>query len=121
MATWPPTVPSVLQNSGYSHDAESGVIRTDMDTGPAKTRRRFTAVTENHSGSIIMTKTQFATWKTWFVNTIMQGTLPFDMTDPLTGDTVSMRIVVDSGAPYKFAPESGTDYGVLSLKLEKLP
>lgn len=119
---WPSTVPDDFQSSGYGYEAQSGVIRTNMDTGPAKVRRRFTAVTKNHKGSIVMTKTEFATWESWFEVSIAYGSLTFTMTNPLTGSSMTCRMVVpSSGKAYSFVPESGTDRGVLSLEIEVLP
>ena len=120
--SWPTGIPSVFQASGYGFDAQSGVIRSDMETGPAKVRRRFTAVTENHKGTIIMSKSEFATWKSWFENVIVFGTLPFIMTSPITDASMTVRMIIPTkGTAYSFVPENGTDKGVLSFQIEELP
>jgi len=119
---WPATVPDGFMESGYSYKAQSGVIRTNMDTGPAKVRRRFTAVPKNHKGNIILTKAQFATWESWFENVIIFGTLSFTMTNPHTAASMTVRLVIpSSGEAYSIAPEAGTGNVILSLEVEVLP
>jgi len=120
--SWPATCPSAFENSGYAYGAGSGVLRSDMDAGPAKVRRRFTAVTKNHKGNILMSNAQFATWESWFENTIAFGSLSFTMPHPLTGATITARMVIpSSGKAYQFTPESGTGLGLLAIEIEVLP
>lgn len=120
--TWPVNVPSAFQHSGYGFEADSGIIRTSMDTGPAKIRRRTTAVVKRHKGTIIMTRAQFAAWQSWFENYLAFGSLTFAMSDPITGSTVDARIIAPTGGKaYSFSPESGSNYGVLSIEIEVLP
>jgi hypothetical protein len=119
---WPSTVPDSLQESGYSYEAQSGVIRTNMDTGPAKVRRRFTAVSKTHKGNIILTKTQLATWESWFENVIIFGTLTFTMTNPQTAASMTVRLVIpSSGKAYSVAPEAGSGNMILSIEVEVMP
>lgn len=118
--SWPANIPSAFENAGYSYDPQSGVIRVDMETGPAKQRRRFTAVVKNHKGNILLTLAQFQTWESWFENTIAFGTLPFTMPHPLTGAEITARIVPGE-SPYKFTPEAGTGRGLLAIEIEALP
>lgn len=119
-AAWPATVPDTFEASGFAYDSDSGVLRTDMDSGPAKARRRFTSTTKNMKGTIIMTRSQFQTWETWFQDTIFHGSLSFTMTDPVHGGSMTVRIVGSKGSK----PYSWSQNGVwvsLNLTIEKLP
>ncbi len=40
MADWPATLPTEFPEDGFTLQPASGVIRTQMDIGPAKTRKR---------------------------------------------------------------------------------
>lgn len=117
---WPVGVPATFEQDGYSFSSQNGALRSDMDIGPAKVRRRFTATVERHSGDIVMTKAQFNTWKTWFNSTIGQGALDFNFTHPLDGTAIVARIVTKD-PPYTAAPDGQTAYIRLSLELEVLP
>lgn len=117
---WPVTVPDMFESSGFGYDADSGLLRSDMDSGPAKVRRRFTSTTKNMTGTIIMSRTQFQTWETWFEDTIFHGALSFTMTDPVNGGTMTVRIVSGkSGKPYSWS-QTGLLVS-LNLTIEKLP
>ena len=45
MASWPGTLPQEMRLP-ISHSQEDGRLRTKMDAGPVKMRRRYTAVEE---------------------------------------------------------------------------
>ena len=119
-AAWPTGVPDDFESSGFAYDADSGLVRSDMDSGPAKVRRRFTSVPKNMKGTIVMTRAQFALWETWFEDVIYHGSLSFTMTDPVNGGTMTVRIVSGkSSKPYTWSI-SGLEVS-LSFTIEKLP
>lgn len=91
MATWPATLPQELLSSGFQQKAQSQVIRSDMDAGPPKVRRRFTAKVITIQGSIEINAAQYETLETFFDTTLNGGATSFDWTHPITGDTVSYR------------------------------
>ncbi len=90
MVAWPASLPQ----SAFLKVAEvrqSAVIRTAMDSGPAKLRRRFTAAVRNLDVAMFLDGTQKATFDTFFNTTLAEGALSFDWTDPVTDSTISMR------------------------------
>jgi hypothetical protein len=118
---WPTGVPNNFEVSGFGHDADSGIIRSYMDSGPAKVRRRFTSVTKNYKGSIVMTHAQFLLWETWFEDVICFGSLTFTMPDPVHGGNMTARIVASKGSkPYSISQNGATDVSV-SFAVEKMP
>lgn len=68
-----------------------------MDVGPAKLRRRATAdVTRYEPVSLLMSRTQLATFDAFYTTTLLHGALTFEWTHPRTGNTVDARL---TGAP----------------------
>jgi len=91
MVTWPATLPQYLSTSGFQEKAEAQSIRSNMDAGPAKVRRRFTAKVIEIKGQIEIDSTQHATLETFYDTTLGGGTLTFDWIHPVSGATVSYR------------------------------
>lgn len=86
--TWPATLPTPLADSGQYAPLIENVITTNMETGAPKRRRRFTAVPETYTGSILVDGTQ-ATALDTFVVVTLQDVLPFDWKDFRTGAAAS--------------------------------
>jgi len=79
---WPGALPQELLVNGYSQSFPDITIKSNVDAGPAKVRRRFTAGVEPISGTIIMTAAQLATFQTFFNTTLLGGSLRFSWTKP---------------------------------------
>ena len=112
---WPVTLPQ-LPDIGLQETAPDLVLRTEMDAGPAKVRRRFTAgVREFRTTVSPLTAAQVQTLDDFFVNDLT-GVLPFDWQIPRSGATVEMRFV----EPPRYDAIDPTFYRA-SLSLEVLP
>lgn len=72
MATWPTNLPDPL-TSGYSIQPQQAFIRTDMDQGPARQRRRFTTTPTVYSVKWIMSEQQFGIFESWFRDEVDDG------------------------------------------------
>lgn len=90
MATWPEALPQDLLAGANINDEESRLI-SENDAGPASIRNRFTAVSQIVKAGIILTGAELATFNTFLRTTLQHGALAFDWTDPVTGETESMR------------------------------
>lgn len=112
--TWPTTLPQVLRLDGQKAKHKSNVIRTEMDAGPVKIRRRYTVSEKLFEGSIIVTETQRETLENWYTNTIGDGTLRFVMKDPQTLQPAEFRFTED------YSEESLDGMWQINMKLEKL-
>lgn len=123
MATWPASLPTMPIAGGYGEKPQSQVLRSDMDAGPVKTRRRFTAGTRELAYSHRVTLAQADTFEDFFYNDIAAGALPFDIEQPRTGQTVSVLIKTGKGQPpYELTPaETGVCQYILSMTLEVQP
>ena len=121
MATWPTELPQAFEADSYTQGIQSGAIVTQMDSGPPKVRGRFTAVSTFHSGSMVMTKTEFATYfRPFYETTLLHGTAEFDFPDPFdTSETITVRWVHDNPA-YRVEQLTPTQV-VVDFAVEELP
>lgn len=115
MATWPATLPAPALNS-LKETPPNNVIRTQMDKGPDKVRRRTTANVRPLSFTLKLTPAQVATLDTFFTDTTYSGADEFDYTHPRTGAAVTARFV----SPPDYAESEGVIYNC-SISLEILP
>lgn len=84
MPVWPETLPQSPLNDGYSETMGNSVLRSDMDTGVAKTRRRTSASVRTMSARYILTADQAAALTVFFDVTVAGGSLPFTFPHPRT-------------------------------------
>jgi hypothetical protein len=93
--TWPETLPVDLLLDGFSKQPQSNVIRTSMDAGPKKTRRRYTARAIKFSGKQIFDAEELAVFE-WFYHTVLaDGALRFNLADPTGPETAEFRFTDD--------------------------
>lgn len=65
MATWPSTLPAPLAG-GYAVKPVDQTVRTDMEGGAARQRRRTTARNDKVAVSWVMRDAQAAIFRAWF-------------------------------------------------------
>jgi hypothetical protein len=112
---WPDNLPVTLNIAGLRGQYKDPVIRTDMDTGPAKTRLRYTRPPKNYTGTIIVDEAGRQQLDSFYRITTRYGALRFNFTNPQTLEVREYR--------FKASPdESGTGDGLytISLQLEEL-
>ncbi len=90
-ASWPGTLPSYALEGGYQERFQDQTIESQMDTGPAKIRRRFTKAIRFFSITMLMTPSQVDTFETFWNTTLKGGSLPFDWLHPRTRAAMSFR------------------------------
>lgn len=113
--TWPATMPQNLLISGYSESPPSVVLRTTMDIGPVKLRRRTTSAIRPVTGEQVITSAQLAEFKAFYNTDLYGGALRFSWIDPVTEEAVEMRFTESPS----WTPEDG--FYRLRLNLEILP
>lgn len=111
---WPPMLPCPLMD-GYSDGVQPNVIRSDMDVGPQKLRRRSTADTVNISFNLLLKSSDVSVLDAFYRVETKSGTLPFNFVHPRTKQTVECRFLS--------APSYGSRSGWYSanISLEVLP
>jgi len=113
---WPVTLPTSPLMRGFSESGEDQTVRTSMDVGPGKVRRRLTAGVRDMTWPFLLTTAQIATLDTFFYTTLLGGALPFTHPDPRTGTSKSWRFTEKP----EYRPESATKWSTV-LKVEQLP
>lgn len=114
---WPGGLPQSPLLQGYSESPPDVALRTPMDGGVAKLRRRFTAATRPLQWAMICTKAQVATLDTFYSTTLVGGTLPFTFDHPRTTDNEEFRFI----APPVYVVIGSEDEWRVSVSLEQLP
>ena len=90
MPTWPGTLPTKPQKSGFSEKLpDPGIIRSTMDSGTTKVRRRATAGIGLITCTFELTTAQAATLETFWKTTLSHGTLVYTWDHPRTGATLT--------------------------------
>jgi len=115
MAAFPASLPVPALNT-LKETPPRNVIRTQMDKGPDKVRRRTTANVRMLQFVLKLTPAEVATLDTFFDTTVFSGADEFDYTHPRTGAAEKARFVE--------APQYSESEGVIydcALSLEILP
>lgn len=117
MATpWPTSLQSTLNEDSFSVNIGETTIRTDMDIGPAKVRRRTTRPIDSYSCSINIFQTDYLTMTQFYNTTLNGGVTPFEFVDPITGLLTVFRFLK---AP-SFSPLGSAGYFRVEMQWEKL-
>ena len=119
MATWgsTATLPAFTEFliETYQETAPNNVIRTQMEIGPDKVRRRGTSAPTPFSGTMLMTSSQVSNLLTFFDTTLNYGAESFDAVHPRTTVAATVRFT----APPQISP-MGADWQV-AMSFEILP
>lgn len=65
MSTWPSTLPAPLM-SGYGIAQQTQVVRTEMETGTSRTRRRSSVRFDHIEAGVLLSASQLALLREWF-------------------------------------------------------
>lgn len=102
---WPETLPAIPKRDGFGFIGPDNVLEWPTDIGPGITRRRSTKGSRTLRAVFVWTRDQF---KDVFLPWIAEGgdALPFEFEVPLTGETLTCRLV--GGQPaYDVTPGPG--------------
>lgn len=113
---WPVTLPEAPLLEGFQETAAATAIRTDMEQGPAKVRRRTTAGVGKLSMRYLLSKAEVVALETFYDATLGGGALSFSFTHPRTGASLSCRFT----EPPQYVTTNG-DHFLAALTLETLP
>lgn len=114
MATWP-SLPAPLINT-FKETVPDNILRTSMDRGVDKVRRRTTANARGIQFTLLLTPAQISTLETFYVTTLLSGADEFDYTHPRTGATVNARFT----QPPAYSDVNGINFRA-EIALEVLP
>lgn len=116
MATWPATLPQAPLADGYQEAPHDATIRTAMDVGPAKLRRRSTVEGADLRMLFVLSSSQVSDLDTFYSSTLSGGVDAFDWTDPRLGTSESYRFAARPAPQFL-----GGDWWRVELQLERLP
>lgn len=118
--SYPSSLPPVMV-SGASLTLPQQTIRTQMDYGPAKVRRRTSSDVVPVAGQITISASQRDTLLEFYTTTTAGGSLPFLMTDPIRGFVAEFRFAAQPQIrPLNTRTASGYKL-VAQISLEQLP
>jgi len=92
MPTYPSTLPAPRIDSLQETPADL-LLRTKMDSGVDKVRKKFSFGADQLSYIIRLTLEQRNTLMTFYKTTVSSGAATFDYTNPITGEAVTARFV----------------------------
>jgi len=115
MAVWPTELPQTPLREGYSEASGGNVIKSSVDAGRPKRRRRFSVDLVAYSVTLFLNSAQRASLKTFYKTTLTAGTLPFDWIDFDDGTVAEYTF----DAPPQFTALGGGKWKA-ALRLERL-
>lgn len=120
MADWPSTLTQEVfaDENPPTYNAQSNVVRTDMTTGPAKMRRRFTAVPADVTAQVMMTEAEIAILEN-FVKVTLGEVSQFNWINFHTRQPASYRF--KNGWNSVKLTWVGDDIWSVAMELEQMP
>lgn len=115
MAIWPVTLPQRLLASDFEEIPPDLTIRTQMDSGAPKVRRRWSAAPRLFSCRLLLTGAQTETLDAFYYTTLVGGFDAFDWLHPRTLAAGSFKLV---GPPRYSAAGAGMFFVTLQLELQ---
>jgi hypothetical protein len=101
--SWPELLPPTLLLAGLSMHPQDNVIRTSMDAGPKKARRRYTASIKLFSGKQVFDAAELAVFEQFYHTVLADGVLRFNFKDPITLEVAEFRFA----GPYSNVSNEG--------------
>lgn len=115
---WPGSLPQVPQK-GFSETGGALIVRTPMDSGPAKQRTRG-KLPSKLTISFIMTTAQVTTLET-FVRDTIKGSARFEFPHPRTQQTVEVRMIPQGEGDLYTVSYLAPGYWSINTSFEVLP
>jgi hypothetical protein len=114
--TWPSQLQDFWNEANFGLDAGDTTLRTQMDAGQAKVRRKYTKAIDSFSGSINVTAAQYAVFKTFFNTSLNGGVNTFYFDHPIEETQSVFRFV----GSYKLSSLGGGQF-LISFVWEEMP
>ena len=111
---WPEGLPCPQRDS-YSVKGSAPFIRTELQTGRARQRRRFVSTPTTYRVSWLFSKTETASFEAWFRDSLVSGSRWFNMDMP---NAVDKALVCRFTDMYDGPDPVGTTYWKVSAEIE---
>jgi len=109
--TWPETI-FPLPSVSFNVDADFSNIRSNMDSGRVRQRRRFSQETELASATFELTRVQYAAWKGFWVHRVNRGNDWFSMRLPIADGANLTNTEIRFASDYKAQHRHGGNWDV---------
>ena len=119
MPNWPSSLPA-LQWVGYQETLPDGTLRTQMDAGPAKVRRRFTAAVRPVKGQISTNEAGVAALESFYLVDCNGGATSFVWSLARAGGPQNVNFRFTKPPVISPAADGNGRY-LVALELEILP
>jgi hypothetical protein len=93
MATWPASLPQTPNSSGFKDEPIDQAIHTQMETGPGKSRRRYTTTRSKVECSLWITSAQYTTLEAFYNTTLNGGVDTFTWVNFIDSSAATMRFL----------------------------
>lgn len=121
MPFWPTALPQAPLKDGYSDTAPDQLLRSDMESGPAKVRRRGTAKPHVAACTYVFTDEEATIFEDFALGTLAGGALAFDWWHPVLARYVRARLVPSGDGLFARSYWNGTLAWAYSLSFEYWP
>ncbi len=118
---WPTSLPQKPLVDGYSRDVPNNLIRSSMDTGSDKVRKRGAGKPQVIKATYAMTAAQRNTLEDFICKSIAYGAICFNLPHPETGKLVRARLKAASDGVCTFSPYKDTRWWQTTLTFEIWP
>jgi len=118
---WPTSLPQKPLVDGYSREVPNNVIRSSMDTGSDKVRKRGNGKPQVVKATYAMTAAQRDTLETFIRDSIAYGAICFNWPHPELNKLVRARLKASSDGVCTFQPYKDTRWWQTQLTFEIWP
>ena len=101
--TWPESLPQSPLLDGWQETLPDNTLRTEMEQGPAKLRRRSTAASGRMNAQFLLSASDCTVLDDFYASTLAGGVKVFRMIHPRRAETISCRFA----APPEYAAVNG--------------
>lgn len=119
--TWPLTLTRTPRVADLQEDAPEIVIRSEVDVGPAKIRRRFTGDRRRFTIGLDLRRSEVETFDVWFREQTFGGALSFAWKHPRKGTAADFRFLSTPTYRPKSPRGDGSEWWTVSFEVEMLP
>jgi hypothetical protein len=92
MPAWPDYLPDFVSADDYNEEWLDGVIRSETEVGPAKTRRVFTRMRRNVQRSFVVDQSLYDLFWDFIDLDLAGGVVAFTVSHPVTHVIMSLKL-----------------------------
>lgn len=118
---WPVSLPVAPRVAGLQETAPALTVRTQMDVGPAKVRKRTTFNVARFDLSMVMTGAQLGTFIGFYTGAAGGGAIAFQFKNPRSGVNGLFRFTSEPTWRPTAPRDDGAEYWEVAFSVEEVP